>query len=80
MNHFYLDEILLIFYSIIFLFLFNLHLYLNLILYNNHSKINIPDEEQNKACTPKSNESFFGTYNIPSHTPDLDHQLHLLNF
>ena len=46
---------------------------------NNHSKINMPDEEQNTACTPKSNESFFGTYNIPSHTPDLDHQLHLLN-
>jgi hypothetical protein len=46
---------------------------------NNHSKINMPDEEQNTACTPKSIESFFGTYNILSHTPDLDHQLHLLN-
>ena len=39
----------------------------------------MPDEEQNTAYTPKSNESFYGTYNIPSHTPDLDHQLHLLN-
>ena len=39
----------------------------------------MPYEEQNVAYKPKSNESFYGTDNIPSHTPDLDYQLHILN-
>ena len=46
---------------------------------NIHAQVNNPDEKRNGPYTPLSGESFFGKNKIPSETPDLDHQLFLLN-